>query len=451
MYLSKVISYKNAWESLKTNHGELIQELLDAVSDYEQITFQPKGSMHYSIGGNRAIWEQVLEIREWQIPPVILRTEGKRILLKPLGPIKDGISAIISGNSIDPLSRWLFHNSTIAMRNKIIQLPILILPSREFGNRFEKSSPLKQNIEQTQSQLEMLVPLSHPYPFLILGYSDQNKKTEIIELPSDPLMAEEKITINRCIEFPPEYHQAGLNILNFFGTYLREQYPHEDAKVKIEQDGLFVRLIVESRDGKLETLEKALHEYELIISGAELPEKIIQNERLIMELQNELKFAKLRIEVQQDVIGLHERNYDKLAKLMETGLSNKTPVNIDFKPIININNSLTINQDISNAIGCINELKTLVPQSSNAYIVLKELEGSMEAVEQETNPEVVKTSPAMSKFKKFIESVNKKNSEIGKVIKTGEAAWGHFKNLAGKYNSIAEWCGLPQIPKIFTK
>jgi hypothetical protein len=57
----------------------------------------------------------------------------------------------------------------------------------------------------------------------------------------------------------------------------------------------------------------------------------------------------------------------------------------------------------------------------------------------------------MSKLRNFIESVSQGNDEIGKAIKVAENGWDLLKNLAGKYNSIAEWCGLPQVPKIFTK
>ena len=58
---------------------------------------------------------------------------------------------------------------------------------------------------------------------------------------------------------------------------------------------------------------------------------------------------------------------------------------------------------------------------------------------------------AWKKLKKIIDSISEGNTELGKVIKTAENGWDTFKNLAGKYNKIAEWCGLPQVPSIFTK
>lgn len=89
-------------------------------------------------------------------------------------------------------------------------------------------------------QLEMLAPLSHQYPFLVIGYSNHNVSIapEIIELESDSYVERDNSVIDRCIQFPPEYHQAGLDILNYFGTYLREQYPEENASVRIEHRAL---------------------------------------------------------------------------------------------------------------------------------------------------------------------------------------------------------------------
>jgi hypothetical protein len=75
----------------------------------------------------------------------------------------------------------------------------------------------------------------------------------------------------------------------------------------------------------------------------------------------------------------------------------------------------------------------------------------LEAVEKEKDPQVVRKSSAMSKFKRFIDKVTEGNNEVEKAIIAVEHGWDIFKDLAGKYNSIAQWCGLPQVPKIFTK
>lgn len=75
----------------------------------------------------------------------------------------------------------------------------------------------------------------------------------------------------------------------------------------------------------------------------------------------------------------------------------------------------------------------------------------METIENENNPEVVKKSAAMSKFKRFLDKVRKGNKDFKKMIETSETSLDILRDLAGKYNKIAEWCGLPQVPSIFTK
>ncbi|ACL06617.1 pentapeptide repeat protein [Desulfatibacillum aliphaticivorans] len=83
--------------------------------------------------------------------------------------------------------------------------------------------------------------------------------------------------IIREIEFPPEYHQAGLSILNYFGTVLRKKYPEDQVSVQIRQDGLKVTMTVETQDGQKEKYEELLEEYGLVITGKMLPEKFSDN------------------------------------------------------------------------------------------------------------------------------------------------------------------------------
>jgi len=331
----------------------------------------------------------------------------------------------------------------------------MLVPVQEFERRPEDRSIMNRfTFEMYQRQLEPLSPMSHGYPFLILGYNDQNDlfdSIEIFEIESDPLVQNENIVIDRCIEFPPEYYHAGLNILSFFGTYIKEQYPEEDAKVRIEQHDTLVRLVIESKDGKTEIIEKALEEYQLIVSGKKTPESFTQNEKLILELRNELRIAKFRIESQQDIIQLQDKRMDKLLDIVGIGLSTRPALSMDFRPNISLSCNVTINQNISSAIGNLNELRELIPKGDPDLLTINDLEGSLESIEKEQNPEIVKRSSAMSKFKRFIENVSDGTSEISKTIKTIENGWDIFKDLAGKYNSIAQWCGLPQVPTIFTK
>lgn len=460
MFISKIISYKNSWDLLNKNHQNEIDDILCALSELI------KGYSKFKKGNNgvskftwfRESWTNSLNERGWEsLDRTVKLDSGQRVSLRNIGCVKNAVSAV-APLGMDVLNRWLFQQTIIAHKHDVSKIPILLLPTDNFLRRLEERVFMRTSFEDCHRQLEPLVPLSHAYPFLILGYSDQQENQEIFELLSDVLVSNGDIVIDRCIEFPPEYHQAGLNILSFFGTYISEQYPNENAKVKIEQDGKLVRLIIESSTGEREIIEKALNEYELFVTGKKTPEEISSNQILVLEMRNELRMARFRIESQQDIILVQKGNIDKLNDnvnslmgLISDGLRNKASVTIDFKPVITLNNSTSISLDVSSILSGISEFKQMVPSASSEFLQLKDLEGALRAIEKEENVEVVKTSPAINKLKKLIDNIADESTTLHKVIKAAESGWDTFQNLAGKYNSIAEWCGLPQVPKVFTK
>ncbi|WP_422360032.1 hypothetical protein [Reichenbachiella sp.] len=453
MKITKVISYKGAWDELVQNHQQEIDDIENCLEPF--FTYINTSDSEMDRKNPRYLFEEKLSERGWTIidKPHFSST-GQRINIgKLIGPVKNEVSATVGVSTliIHDLSRWLFHQTTLAIKYGVIKIPILLVPSPDLASGVKNKWYYRSNFDIFHRQLDLLAPLSHPFKFVIASYSNQLSinNIDVIEIESDPNVNSKRI-IDRCIEFPPEYHQAGLSILNFFGTYLRENYPEEEAKVRIEQDGLRVRLIIEKDDGESEVVEKALQEYELIVTGKESPEKFATSEILILELKNELRMAQFRIDSQRDIISLQNSRIDKLIGIVGDGLSNKAPISIDFRPSISTSSSVILNDKISTAIGTINELKNMLPTSSPAFLALNDLEGSLEAIESEKEPEIVKNSTALNKFKKIIDNMADGNTELGKAIKVAESGWELFKDLSGKYNRIAEWCGLPQVPSVFT-
>ena len=92
-----------------------------------------------------------------------------------------------------------------------------------------------------------------------------------------------------------------------------------------------------------------------------------------------------------------------------------------------------------------------LPRSNEAFLALNELEGSLAAIESNNDPESVRKSPAMSKFKRLIDKVTEHGSDLNSAIKSAESGWEIFSELAGKYNKVAEWCGLPSVPSALIK
>lgn len=321
-----------------------------------------------------------------------------------------------------------------------------MIPTSKYTSLIEEKWLKRTNFETVQNQLEAIAPLSRPSPFLIIGFTEQSNinGTEVIELTPDPLVNIGKRIFEWETELPPQFHQAGLEILNFFGTYLREQYPEENADITIKQIGLNVRLVVESKNSKPYLVEKAFGEYTSIVSGDVSPEEYIKNKDLILKLETQLDFSKLQIKLNQKIIDNKEKENERLFSLLKQKSLIRNPIKIEN----HIENHIEIynNNNVFDAIDQVNELIRLTLKSSEEYFKLKELERALNTIKNEPDKDTVKNSAAMKKFKKTLEVIKTKNSKLGKLINSAQTGWELFKNLAKTYNQIAQWCGLPQFP-----
>jgi internalin A len=63
----------------------------------------------------------------------------------------------------------------------------------------------------------------------------------------------------------------------------------------------------------------------------------------------------------------------------------------------------------------------------------------------------VAQSTALSKIKDFLENADKADTLAGKIIETLRDGIDTARKIAGFYNDIAQWCGLPQAPKPIAK
>jgi hypothetical protein len=82
-------------------------------------------------------------------------------------------------------------------------------------------------------------------------------------------------------------------ILAYFGQILRDKYPDTQAKGTIEQEGLTVRLVIETSEGEREQIEETLREYGLVVVGKLPSEQSLSDKMQIMRLQYKLEFAAL--------------------------------------------------------------------------------------------------------------------------------------------------------------
>jgi len=455
MYIHQVVSYLGAWEKINRDHDIELNEIMTATSNYfSGSVIIDEDDDRASASNGRRHWEKALFDLQWNLnDQTYYSPAGRRVHIGSLGPSKNGISVQLNMGTASWFHRWLFSQGALAVRYAQVRIPVLVAPMREFSRREERlarSMGIFAFFEYLKDQLETLAPLSSTFPFLILGVSDQQQlfSPVLSELPSDPNITTERIVIDRCIEFPREYHQAGLGILNYFGTFLRENYPDRDAKVRIEQQGLTVRMTIETTDGNVETIEKALRDYELVVTGRAQPEAITTNEAVILDMRNELRIAQFRIESQQDIIGVQNRRIDKLMDVIAKSLyaSQIRPIEIQVNPTFNNSNAVSISHDISQVLNSIYELLESLPPTEEAHMVLNDLMGSLEAVESESDPEKLKTSAGVTKLGRFLRRFADGNEALSKAITSVEKGQQIVGDIARAYNKLASFCGLPNIP-----
>ena len=103
-----------------------------------------------------------------------------------------------------------------------------------------------------------------------------------------------KYRIERIIEFRPEYFQSGITILNYFSTVLQQKNPGSKSIVRIEQEGLKVRLLIIPEKGdEIQIIERTLGEYGLVISGEMKMTDFLTDNMQILALENKLEISKL--------------------------------------------------------------------------------------------------------------------------------------------------------------
>jgi len=188
------------------------------------------------------------------------------------------------------------------------------------------------------------------YLFCERGNYDNNRPfNELFKKISKYVFEEKKIAwrttedtsndniIIRSIEFPEECFQAGISILTFFGSVLQKKSPDTKAKVRIEQEGLKVTMVIETEEGKKEKIEKILDDYGLVITGKMSPEEFTNDKILIIELRSELRYAHARIEDKNDIINYKIAEIAQLNSLLSHVIQSNNQAAIQDKPDYNIN------------------------------------------------------------------------------------------------------------------
>ena len=113
----------------------------------------------------------------------------------------------------------------------------------------------------------------------------------------------------------------------------------------------------------------------------------------------------------------------------------------------NITISVEIKNEINGLLGDWNDLKNEIGEEFNAFLdEQKKVDQAVDNLDKcQTKDDIVK-SGALNKLGRFLKECHDPDTKIGKVLAGVKYAANIVKSLAGKYNKIAKWVALPQLP-----
>lgn len=456
MYITKVLSYNEAWGKLLSEHETEFHELQEIIENYDfeylrNFKFDQNYVQELIYTANE--FEKELEKNEWIESIEIKDVSESR---NSPGLIKNGVCVKFESSS-DTLTNYIFRRLKFAETNlkKQIDLGVLMnLSESVFSIKLGVVKGIMANWETTIQELKLISPVPIQLPFLILGLSFEPDNIEVIELK----IQNEPIMIERSIEFKPEHYQAGLGILNYFGTVMRKKYPEQNAKVRIEQDDYTVRLVVESANGDKEIIERAFDEFGLVIHRDMQAEQFYDNYLDVAELKTKLGIFESELKFQHQLVEMQEN------RIIELKQDKESLLNLIRQGLVRPNSPIYINNQLHNSQSTVinhkaeftksnDELEELIDLADSDALKnkLAMIQNALDVNRNSDNPEEVKDSNGMKKLAKFLKDANEVGTEANTLAEKGGKALEVIKSLGRSYNSIAQWCGMPAIPNVFVK
>lgn len=341
MYIERILSVNNGWSVLTTQKHDEWQEVLTSLiplaGDDQTADELNRNSASILYAMYYLAFTKRLREKKW------LQTSEVSIPFQP-SVAKNRVSAGLTG--IEGMmgagfASDFYLNIPHQYQVDSIDVGVMLIPTINASSFFIQHSRDSSDIyalpneESCRAEIVKYGPLTSQAPIVLAFFSPTiQEEITIEEVVSVKISAS---TIERTIEFAPEYYQAGVGLLSYFGEVLRQKAPNTKAKVRIEQDGRIVRLHIESPDGNIETIEKELDQYALVISNQAPPESLFEQRMHIMQLESKLEVAKVEIKNAYDLKQLTDGFYsqqvrdlkeqvDSLTKQVATGLLQQNKV-----------------------------------------------------------------------------------------------------------------------------
>lgn len=173
-----------------------------------------------------------------------------------------------------------------------------------------------------------------------------------------------RVNIVREITFPSQYKEAGVAILSYFSRVLEQKCPETAASVSITQQGSKVILRIESDEGEIETVEKALDDYGSVVVGRLPPSQLLPNPIDVIELKNRLEITKMELRLKEETFSLCNAASSQRIESLEAQVSELRTL---------IGSQLATVRTLSDAISRMATAERVSPSVANAMSIISKL------------------------------------------------------------------------------
>lgn len=185
--------------------------------------------------------------------------------------------------------------------------------------------------------------------------------------------------ITKSIEFDEDAYQAGVSILGYFSTVVKQKYPNTKVKVKIEQEGNTVRLIVETPEGGRELIEKTLEDYGLVVVGEMQPAELLPDKLHEMQLRHKLDLAVMEVSYTKELLAFSQESHkNEIAHISEEVNHLKEQIRAAFRRedharevLLRIIDNRAIHGEVKDAILKLSDLIEQKIQEDDKEVVLE--------------------------------------------------------------------------------
>ena len=367
-----------------------------------------------------------------------------------IGLVKDGVALnLIVGRTM--IDSWLFQRVPLAVRKETIDLAVGVFIQGGRDNKRYLSRALRgmsAGFSRIEANLKQLQPINLEMPFVLICLSpDPVSAPKFLELQALAPAAVESHIIERVIEVPAQYQQAVLGILGYFGTYLQRIAPEvaKAATIRIEQGAGFLRLVVDGENGSRHVLERAFEDYQSAVAGEMPVESLGLTPLALAELKNELRFAEARIEMQKEILSAQGLELKSLREL-SLSLAKRSPSDINVQVTSTANASSSVEFDVRSIVDAVSTLAAALNREDGTEKVADELEQLATEIEGAGEERLALKRP-MERLRQLLDDACAGGSRVHSALEKTVGAVELAQKLARRYNALAEWLGLPQVPR----